>query len=348
MGNKFKKNLKYLSFRAAIYTGLWAVSLMVLFLFFEYGYGTAWTTLGKTVLTAAVIILLLTVGYFFLTVPCRLLLSQNRRFNDGYITLSELIDSPVLYSVSSEKTLRRLEQMVGMTDAIDYSKRQAQYRALQNQINPHFLYNTLDGIRSEALLGGMDSLADMTEALASFFRYTISRTENLVTLEEELENCRTYFKIQQYRFGDRLRLEIVRDMSDWEEIRGALIPKLTLQPVLENSIIHGTELKLGEGVTRIVVERTRRRLVILVRDNGVGMEEEQLHELNRKLSQGLQEPDTSAHGTQGGVALANVNNRIRLIFGEEYGMHVYSLIGQGTDVEISIPFTTRRREESVL
>ena len=321
MGNKFKKNLKYLSFRAAIYTGLWAVSLMVLFLFFEYGYGTAWTTLGKTVLTAAVIILLLTVGYFFLTVPCRLLLSQNRRFNDGYITLSELIDSPVLYSVSSEKTLRRLEQMIGMTDAIDYSKRQAQYRALQNQINPHFLYNTLDGIRSEAFL---------------------------VTLEEELENCRTYFKIQQYRFGDRIRLEIVRDMSDWEEIRGALIPKLTLQPVLENSIIHGTELKLGEGVTRIVVERTRRRLVILVRDNGVGMEEEQLHELNRKLSQGLQEPDTSAHGTQGGVALANVNNRIRLIFGEEYGMHVYSLIGQGTDVEISIPFTTRRREESVL
>ena len=87
------------------------------------------------------------------------------------------------------------------TRTLDLSKRQAQYRALQNQINPHFLYNTLEGIRSEAIIAGLDNLADMTEALAIFFRYTISKVENLVTVEEELENCATYFKIQQYHFG---------------------------------------------------------------------------------------------------------------------------------------------------
>ena len=88
------------------------------------------------------------------------------------------------------------------------NKRQAQYLALQNQINPHFLYNTLESIRSEVLIAGLTSVSDMTEALASFFRYTISKVENLVSVEEELQNCETYFKIQQYRFGERLQLTI--------------------------------------------------------------------------------------------------------------------------------------------
>jgi len=346
--NRIRENMKYISFRASLFLGLTLAGLLILLFLPEPGGSAMQALLRRKGLLLAIVGLFLLAGYVFLIKPYRILAGQSRRFTEGYLSLAELLESPVMYSPSSEKTLRHLEKLVGMTDAIDLSKRQAQYRALQNQINPHFLYNTLDGIRSEALLGGMDSLADMTEALATFFRYTISRTENLVTLEEELENCNTYFKIQQYRFGDRLRLEIVRDMEDWEELRAALLPKLTLQPVLENSIIHGTELRLGEGVTRIVLERTLHRLVIRVRDNGVGMEEEQLRELNRKLSQGLQEPDDSSHGKQGGVALANVNNRIRLLFGEEYGIHVYSMLGQGTEVEISIPYTVRKRGDQVL
>ena len=102
----------------------------------------------------------------------------------------------------------------------------------------------------------------MTEALASFFRYTISKVENLVSVEEELQNCETYFKIQQYRFGERLQLTIECDNEEREEIYCCRLPKLTMQPILENSIIHGTECKVGTGHLKIHLERTGSRLLI--------------------------------------------------------------------------------------
>ena len=94
-----------------------------------------------------------------------------------------------------------VDRIVRSPQYMDLNKRQAQYLALQNQINPHFLYNTLESIRGEAIIAGLDSVADMTEALARFFRYTITKVENLVSVEEELDNCETYFGIQKYRFG---------------------------------------------------------------------------------------------------------------------------------------------------
>ena len=185
---------------------------------------------------------------------------------------------------------------------------------LQNQINPHFLYNTLDGIRSEALLEGNATVAEMSEALATFFRYTISKVENLVTIEEELENCETYFRIQQFRFGDRLKLEIIKD-EEWGKLSGCLIPKLTLQPILENSIIHGTELKLGEGISRIIIRRSGRLLLIRVSDNGVGMDEETLQKLNSRMNT---DPDIGRDEGNGSIALANVSNSSYLWRGLSY------------------------------
>ena len=140
-----------------------------------------------------------------------------------------------------KRQVEEIEKILRSPKLIDFNKRQAQYLALQNQINPHFLYNTLESIRGEALIAGLDGVADMTEALAKFFRYTITNIENLVTVQDELDNCETYFLIQKYRFGDRLQLHIDYDGEDWEDIMSCKIPKLTLQPILENSIIHGTE-----------------------------------------------------------------------------------------------------------
>lgn len=147
-----------------------------------------------------------------------------------------------------------MEGLLNSSELMKRNKRQAQYLALQNQINPHFLYNTLESIRSEALIAGLGQLAEMTEALASFFRYTISKLENLVSVEEELQNCETYFKIQQYRFAERLALSIQCDGQDWDRIYNCRLPKLTMQPILENSIIHGTERKLGVGHLKIHLE----------------------------------------------------------------------------------------------
>ena len=250
----------------------------------------------------------------------------------------------VVLTPMSQLEMQRLDQILHSSQLMDISKRQAQYLALQNQINPHFLYNTLESIRSEALIAGLDSVADMTEALASFFRYTISKVENLVSVEEELQNCETYFRIQQYRFGDRLQLHIDYDRTEWEEIIHCRIPKLTLQPILENSIIHGTELKIGTGNLKIQFERTQKRLIIRISDDGVGMDEETLTRLNQKLGRSGNQLTENEEETKGGIALINVNNRIHLIFGEEYGMHVYSIPGKGTDVEISIPMITSDRE----
>lgn len=117
------------------------------------------------------------------------------------------------------------------------------------------------------------------------------------------------------------------------------IPKLTLQPILENSIIHGTELKIGTGNLTIQFEQTDKRLIIRISDDGVGMDEQTLAKLNRQLGGGKALTD-SQEEKKGGIALVNVNNRIHLLFGEEYGMHVYSIRGKGTDVEVTLPVVT--------
>ena len=267
-----------------------------------------------------------------------------KRFLDGYLTADfEELGLPFL-TPNTKVELIKIDELIRSPQIFDLNKRQAQYLALQNQINPHFLYNTLESIRSEALIAGLTSVADMTEALATFFRYTISKVENLVSVEEELENCKTYFRIQQYRFGDRLQFHIDYDEEEWEEIIHCRIPKLTLQPILENSIIHGTELKIGTGNLKIQFERTEKRLIIRICDDGMGMDENTLWELNKKLRKDSSTVSFQQSETKGGIALANVNNRIHLIFGEEYGMHVYSIQGKGTDVEISLPAVTDDRE----
>lgn len=261
------------------------------------------------------------------------------RLLDGY----ELSTDMPLLTPTGELQIARINEIFRSPEMMEMNKRQAQYLALQNQINPHFLYNTLESIRSEAMIAQLDSVADMTEALAIFFRYTISKVENLVSVEEELENCRTYFRIQKYRFGDRINLHVKYDPDEWQEISHYRMPKLTLQPILENSIIHGTELKLGTGNLEIQFECTAKRLIIRVSDDGVGMDEQALLKLNSKLRNSSSE-NYQKQNAKGGIALVNVNNRIHLLFGEEYGMHVYSVAGVGTDVEISLPTIINDRE----
>ena len=288
------------------------------------------------------ILMLLIVGWFWIGKPYEICENKMRRFLDGYLMLDAVNKDEVMLTPFTYKEFDKVSRILNSSQTVNLNKRQAQYLALQNQINPHFLYNTLDGIRSEALIAGVENVADMTEALATFFRYTISKVENLVTVEEELDNCNTYFKIQQYRFGNRLQLCVETDKD--EDIMHCLIPKLTLQPILENSIIHGTELKIGTGVSTIHLEKTQSRLLVRVSDNGVGMDEKTLEALNRRLGKSGEQITNNEQEQKGGIALYNVNNRIRLIFGEEYGLHIYSIENVGTDVEITIPAITSERE----
>lgn len=332
-----ERSLKYISnriiFLATVFLFLFEATTGIVIFAFLHGR----VPLFVMILSIVFLVSYLLITWFWIVRPYRKAEKWMLHFLDGYV-ISDLKDmESFLITPSMKRQVETMNEILKSPQMMDLNKRQAQYLALQNQINPHFLYNTLESIRGEALIAGLDGVADMTEALAKFFRYTITKVENLVTVEEELDNCETYFQIQKYRFGDRLNLHIRCAEEDAEIVMNCRIPKLTLQPILENSIIHGTELKIGTGNLSIEFERTDQRLIVRISDDGVGMDENTLAKLNRRLGKGSGSAAYKDEGTKGGIALVNVNNRIHLLFGEEYGMHVYSVPGRGTDVEITLP-----------
>ena len=330
---KYISNRTFLLMLAAI--GFLAVQTLVQCILFFRDEAPIWQAALLFVFTAV----FTAAFWIFVVRPYQRTQMMMGRILDGYILPDSSLFEKALLTPSMEAEIERLEQVLKSPEMMDLNKRQAQYLALQNQINPHFLYNTLESIRGEALIAGMDNIADMTEALAKFFRYTITKVENLVSVEEELDNCETYFLIQKYRFGSRLQLHILYEEESRESIMNCKIPKLTLQPILENSIIHGTELKIGTGNLTIQFEQTDKRLIIRISDDGAGLDEQTLAKLNRQLGRGGRAL-TDQEEKRGGIALVNVNNRIHLLFGEEYGMHIYSIKGKGTDVEVTLPVVT--------
>ena len=215
-------------------------------------------------------------------------------------------------------------------------KREAQILALQNQINPHFLYNTLETIRSEAIMNGAVNAGTMAEALATFFRYTISNLDYLVQIEDELENIQNYFTIQHYRFGNKIGIQITYDEEDKNILR-LYIPKLIMQPVVENAIYHGIEQKLGAGQVTISISYTKQNLDIMISDDGIGIKDTELSEINNRLWTDSENYGYEKSEKSGGIAIRNVNQRIKLLFGEEYGIWLNSIYGIGTDVHIKLP-----------
>ncbi len=218
-------------------------------------------------------------------------------------------------------------------EQLELLRRRSDFSALQYQINPHFLYNTLDTIRAHALLEGQEDIAAMTEKLSRFFRYAISNRDNLVRIEEETEHIRDYYYIQKQRFGDRFEMQI--DMEN-DQIGQYYLPKLTLQPLVENAVTHGLEKVRRKGKVNIRLYETQSNVVIIVSDNGAGMTEDALFALNGRLKDSKIRVPTRT-GRNNGIAIQNVNARIRLTFGEEYGIHYRSALGEGTSAVVTIP-----------
>ncbi|WP_099466955.1 sensor histidine kinase [Konateibacter massiliensis] len=215
-------------------------------------------------------------------------------------------------------------------------RQESEYAQLQSQINPHFLYNTLEVVRGQALIDDNYKIADMTEALAKYFRYNIGKDDDQVSLSEEIDNVYNYIKIQQYRFADKFTFHIhVHD--DTEEYKNCIVPKMTLQPIVENAIFHGIEGKIGEGAIDIHIVTTQERLIITVADDGIGMNEESLEAIQQKLEQSPIVMSYDKKKGSNGIAVGNVNNRLKLLFGKEYGLQISSTWLVGTEVEITIP-----------
>lgn len=250
---------------------------------------------------------------------------------------------PFLYQIS--QLMEKYAALKTKKNTAQIFDKQTELTALQSQINPHFLYNTLECIRGQALLDDTIEIAKMVEALSSFFRYSISKKGNLVTLRDELANIENYMLIQRYRFNNRFSMEIIIDEED-EAAYDFLVPRLIIQPVIENAIFHGLEERMEDGIVSIEVIVTDLDMIITISDNGKGIGCEELEELNNRINANDMELDDKNKSNQinTGIALPNINRRIRLLFGKEYGVNVYSTLGKGTDVEIIIPANYKREE----
>ena len=225
------------------------------------------------------------------------------------------------------------------TELLKLEIRESELLALQTQINPHFLYNTLDAIRSDALTEGNETVAEIAESLASYFRYSISSLNHTVSLDEELHNIQEYFKIQRYRFGRRLQFQI-KWSEEWIAEERLYIPKMILQPLVENAIFHGIEPKEEPGTVTILIERTERNLYLCVSDDGVGMSDNKTEELNRSVRSFHDDDSDGLRRSGHGIALRNVNQRIQLIYGEEFGIYITSEEKMGTRIWMTLPVRT--------
>lgn len=250
-----------------------------------------------------------------------------RKLNNCFNSMTEQIGTLV------ENT--RLEQI---------NLRKTELKLLQAQINPHFLYNTLDTIIWLSEAGEKKQVIDMVTSLSDFFRTTLSQGRDFVTIREEELHIRSYLEIQKFRYADILDYEI--DFP--KELEGYTTLKLTLQPLVENALYHGIKYKRTRGLIRVTAEKTAdRNILFTVTDDGIGMTEEELDKL-RKLIRGeapLSAPREETPGDQGhGIGLRNVNERIRLNYGDGYGITVESVYGEGTVMKVLIPMRNNLQE----
>ncbi len=203
------------------------------------------------------------------------------------------------------------------------SLHQAELELLQAQINPHFLYNTLDSIVVLAESDREDDVVNMITSLSTFFRNSLSEGEDIHTIHSEFAQAASYLEIQQIRYSDILSYSI--EVSD--EIQDRLIPKLILQPLIENALYHGIKNRRGRGLITITGKREGENILLRVHDNGAGMNAEQLEQLQNGFYQ----------EKQGSFGLWNVHQRIRLYCGRNYGLSFASTPGEGTTVTVTLP-----------
>lgn len=207
--------------------------------------------------------------------------------------------------------------------------KQAQLESLQNQINPHFLHNTLEIIRMKALINKDSEVADMVQTLAKLFRITLDRTTNIVSIKDELEHVTTYLAIQNMRFNNRFHF--ISNVP--EALLNCSIIKLTLQPLVENCIKHGFTKTFGDEQITITLEEKENDLFIFICDNGVGIDAHNLKRMNEKINH------TSADGEtiDDSIGIVNIADRIRLEYGVDYYLHILPNTPRGTTIELKIP-----------
>lgn len=230
-----------------------------------------------------------------------------------------------------QRLLTKVYQEQMAKERLNSRQREVEFKMLSSQINPHFLYNTLETIRMKAVVNGQKEIAELVKMLAKIMRRNIQVSNSEVTIQSEITLLEYYLKIQQYRFGDRVKYEIIME----KEIGKKKILPLLIQPIVENAVVHGLESKEGNGNILIRFEKSSRDdgkeiTKIYITDNGVGIEKEKLEHLIRDMNH-YEELDRTH------IGVSNVNQRIHLYYGEEYGLTIESKLDEGTTIVITVP-----------
>ncbi len=235
-------------------------------------------------------------------------------------------------AVGFNSMMEEIQELMEQVKQEQHQIEQIRFNALQSQIQPHFLYNTLECIHWQAIADGNQETSTLVKALAKYYRICLSKGQDVIPLSMELEHIRNYLIIQNMRYDN-----IIESIFEIDEsITDLKMPKLTLQPLVENSIYHGMKIKEGKkGILYVSAQREGENIRITVSDTGTGMEQEKIDEMNSLLT---------LYDESFGYGVRNVNKRIELLFGKEYGLHYLKNESGGVTVEILLPYNTEAQE----
>lgn len=228
-------------------------------------------------------------------------------------SVQKIIDEVYIHKIKEETWKRKQKEM--------------DFKMLASQINPHFLYNTLEMIRMKAILNKDPEVAKVIKMLSKMMRSSLKRTDQSIPLSEEVALIENYLEIQKLRFGEHLSYKMEID----ENILSYKITPLLIQPLVENAIIHGLEMKEEPGMLRIRIQEDGDDILVEVNDNGVGISLEKLNELNNRMK----DQDYQSNGNS--IGLHNVHQRISLLYGDKYGIRMDSVEGSGTTMSMNLP-----------
>ncbi len=292
------------------------------------------------VLLAAVIVLSVRIGQRTarsVSDPINALLEEMNRAGD-FNSLSGARVSTNVYEIDSlivnyNRLIGRIQELFDELKRRQKDARKSEFAALQAQINPHFLYNTLDNISWLIRTGNDEQALRSLMAFGRFFRLSLSKGASMVSVHNEIKHAELYLDIQKIRFCENFNFS-VRNFLQLSDLENNYVPKLILQPLIENAINHGIENKTRDGFLSVTVERSGDAIVFTVFDNGDGIEPDRLRELNAQLAQSDYLPqDKNAFG----YGIFNVNLRIKSVFGPNYGLNLSSEYGKHTRSTITVP-----------
>ena len=286
--------------------------------------------IGTVIICIIISILFFSAIYRSITVPLWELIKSMRDVKKGNLKSKKVFedsdDEVAEVTVSYNKMIDELNQHIENIKSKEKQKSLAEFRALQAQINPHFIANTLNNVAWMAKMQKADNIETVVTSLIKLLSASMGRGSDIITIEEELDNIRSYITIQEYKYIKKMEVFI-----DFEsDILNCKILRFVLQPIVENSIIHGLAQKQGQGFISIKGYADGDDISIIVEDNGVGMDESEIESL-------MKEKESISKERFSSIGVKNVNERIKLAYGEKYGLYIKSQKNVFTSVEIKVP-----------